>query len=315
MIDKLKELSPLQKPHYSWQIDKSYFRVDKKDDPVFNEIIRVCKAFTIWDFFDDEMLKVAMELKERHGCKVGFLTSPYHRTWDYGDKPGVWSKDSFKEINRYIEKCETIKEAGLKIDFVQFDSEKFKIRADDPEHNQHMVNRYDMFYDVAKEYFNCPVEWYACGGTLKGRYKEGNSNYPHHLKEQKKDAISAPFYMPHETDRMLESIKLNADRCAEWGVENFNIWIALGAGYTRLTTGGHKWNPVFDYPLEASWTMGLHLNNPWFLGKLDKYEGYDKIGQPMFYPQPLKSDIWLKHFIAYVRGAHVKRDISDLEEL
>ena len=90
-------------------------------------------------------------------------------------------------------------------------------------------------------------------------------------------------------------------------------WIALASGYRRQLNTPFEWTFDWDYDLIYSWLIGREVNHPWF-GKPEARERFAPWGAAkvvVLYPRPFseKSPAWGKHFVAYVRGAHMIKEL------
>lgn len=92
-------------------------------------------------------------------------------------------------------------------------------------------------------------------------------------------------------------------------------WVALASGYRRSVESFHEWSYDWDYDLVYSWMLGAEISHPWFGQPVRhaRFAPWDRATIAIFYPHPFaeKSPLWGKHFVAYVRGAHLIRKLPE----
>jgi hypothetical protein len=90
-------------------------------------------------------------------------------------------------------------------------------------------------------------------------------------------------------------------------------WIALASGYRRKVDKYHEFSRDWDYDLIYSWKLGAEVNCPWFGEPVrhERFAPWNMAKIAIFYPEPMGPPRWGKHFVAYVRGAHLIKSLPD----
>ena len=111
-----------------------------------------------------------------------------------------------------------------------------------------------------------------------------------------------------------KSLPAHCTSLALWAWQGVTPWIALASGYRRQTDKYHEFSIDWDYDLIYSWQLGAEINHPWFGApeQVERFAPWQKAKIAVFYPEPFgRSPHWGKHFVAYVRGAHLVKSLPE----
>lgn len=166
LLEWLQELEPLPKVHYSWSLD---FRAT--DPELLYEYVRLTRAASLsGEWHNRDEIDLAVQLCRRVNqtnpnlpATLGVNYSPWHRRFGK-DLPPTDTSDSHQaELDYLRERMETIRHelgeanarhaADVPVTCIMLDSERFHVRADDPEWNAALTAKYDAVYDIVREVF------------------------------------------------------------------------------------------------------------------------------------------------------------------
>ncbi|RMF73419.1 MAG: hypothetical protein D6744_15640 [Planctomycetota bacterium] len=332
ILEWMRALEPLQKTHYSWPIPRE--RLHPLDEMLY-EYVRLTHAATLHgEGAQRAEIDAAVSICSRVNktnpkirASIGVLFSPWHRRFGK-DLPATDRGATYAaELHLFRERCEFIRRriaevnrilaSDVRVTAVLLDSERFHVRPGDAAWNAALDEKYNAVYDLAKAAFpGARIEWYARGGVYASAAPSGWSESKHFTLREKGDSFSCSLYSPPEIHRMRETFRRTLENARAHGVETVTPWVSLAAGYRRQAKGGAKFDFDWDYDLIYSWQLGAELNHPWFgdAQREERFAPWRYAKVVVFYPEPMgRSPAWGKHFVAYVRGAHLIRTLPGEE--
>jgi hypothetical protein len=333
MLTWLRELAPLQKVHYSWPID-----FKSAPNELIYEYARITHAVSVsgeWHNHDEvdqavRLCKRVNETKPAIPATIGVNYSPWHRRFDKDLPPTDRGTTHQAELDYLRERLGVIRaelkaaneryETEIPATCVMLDSERFFIRKDDPNWNDAITAKYDAVYDIVLDVFpKARIEWYLRGAiqpsATESGWTEGGGWFT--LKE-KGDYFGCSLYCVPEIGNTRETFRRTVANAARHGVDEVTPWIALATGNKRSVDKFHEWALDWDYDPIYSWKLGAEVNEPWFSQPIrhERFAPWNKAKIVIFHPHPFydKTPNWGKHFVAYVRGAHLIRSLPEVPE-
>lgn len=328
LIAQLRELEPLQKVHYSWPLPFTTL-----SDELLHEYVRLTHAASLsGEWFKPEQVdrsvaackKVnATDPEIRASIAVNY--SPWHRRFGKELPPTDKGPTHQAELDHLRTRMELFRDqletanreydADVVVTAILFDSERFRTAADDPEWNDAITEKHDAVYDVVRSIFpNARVEWYARGAIRPGASATGWSQTRYFTLDEKGESFGCSLYRVPEIGYTRETYRRTAQNAEKHEIEEVTPWIALASGYRRQPDKFHEWSLDWDYDLIYSWQLGREVNCSWFgvPERADRFAPWNKARIAIFYPEPFgRSPHWGRHFVAYVRGANVIKELPE----
>lgn len=327
----LRELDPLQKTHYSWPVPGS--RIIHETDPLIHEYVRLTGAVSMrledvtqhWIRRCVSISKAVTDETPTIHPKIGLNYSPWYHVFPRDAAPTYVGPEHAGEIALFREKLVMARDwlaaenaaqgAHVEIGAVLIDSERFHYKADTEsgaaEWNAALADKLTAIYRTSKEIFpNAWVEWNSRGAVSPCAQAVGWCNSPYTSLLEEGDGCAIGFYNVVEIGYTREKYVRTLERAQAHGYNVVTPWIALAAGYRRDVNTYFTFLMDWDYDVFYSWQIGAEVNHPWFASQPERFAPYDHATHVMFYPEPFgRTPHWGKHFVAYVRGAHIIQEL------
>jgi hypothetical protein len=330
VVEKLRELKPLPKIHYSWGISG-----DLLDDPnsrLLYEFAKITHSISV-NGADERDARVSNAVyicarvnktKPEIPASIAINLSPFHYKFDKNLGPTDRGQSFYEEINFLKTHLMLIKSAvdkanikyfsNVKVTALLFDSEMFIRNEKDEKWNLAICEALEIVNTAAGQIFpEARIEWFGQGiEAAWGREGWDETPYSVHCKMFK--SMSCILYTLPEIERMRETFRKTSKLADQLGITDVTPWIALGSGLKR-TFDGQQWDSDWDYDLIYSWSFGAELNVKWYADNPKWLAQYDRAKIIVLFPSPFNklTPNWSKHFIAYVRGANGTRKLDDLK--
>ena len=327
----LSELDPLPKVHYSWPLP-----FDSISDELLTEYVRITHAVSIaGEWHDSEQVDRAVRIcgdvnanNPKIAASIGVNSSVWHRRFGRDLPPTDTGPTHQAELDYLVERLESVRDAvsaankrhrtDVSVSAILYDSERFHAKDDDPEWNAALTAKYDAAWDVARKIFpDVRIEWYARGAVHPSASPTGWSQAGYFTLGEKGDSFGCSLYHGPEIGYTREIFRRTAALAAEHGCDQVTPWISLASGYRRQTDKYHEFSLDWNYDLIYSWQLGAEVNHSWF-GAPERHERFapwNKAQVAIFYPEPFgRSPYWGQHFVAYVRGAHLIRELPEMDQ-
>ena len=326
VLEKLSQLQPLAKVHYSWPVP------DYVNNAYMNEYTRITHALTIsgeWvkESQLDRCVRICAQVNNANPKIPATLAvnfSPWHIRFKKDLPPTERGESYWDELTFFEERCYLIKdwlklsntrnESDISITAVTLDSERFVVRENDPIWNEAIREALDQIHIMTRKIFpNARIEWYG-RGIQHNQSETGWSKSGFWTGNEIKSPLSCSLYTVPELERTRETFRRTCILADQMQINDVTPWVALAAGAQRHPTKFQVWKTDWDYDLVYSWLIGAELNHPWYAERPDRFAPYNRAKIVIFYPPPFdkRSPSWTKHFIAYVRGATGNTDLTDL---
>lgn len=329
----LKELKPLQKIHYSWPLD-----FKSTPNELLYEYARITHAVSVsgeWHNRDEmdqavRLCKRVNETKPKIRATIGINYSPWHRRFGKDLPPTDTGPTHQAELNHLRERMERIRSelrdanrrhgTDVAATCVMLDTERFNVRKNDKAWNDAITAKYDAVYDIVGALFpKTRIEWYGRGAVQPAASESGwsESGGWFTLKE-KGEYFGCSLYCVPEIGNTRETFRRTVNNAEEHGVDEVTPWVALATGYRRTVDKFHEWTLDWDYDPVYSWKLGAEINQPWFSQPIrhERFAPWNKAKIVIFHPHPFydKTPHWGKHFVAYIRGAHMIKSLPEVPE-
>lgn len=328
LLAQLRELEPLPKVHYSWPLPYKTI-----GDDLLYEYVRLTHAASITgEWHGSKEVERAVRIcrqvnatKPKIPASIGINYSPWHRRFGKELPPTDTGPTHQAELDYLRKRMETIRSAlaeanethqtDIAVTCVMFDSERFHTRKGDDAWNAAMTDKYNAAYDVVREVFpKVRIEWYARGAVHPSASNTGWTASSLFTLEESGESFGCSLYHVPEIEITRQTFRRTADAARKHGCESVTPWIALASGYRRQVDEFHKWSLDWNYDLVYSWKLGAEVNNSWH-GAPERelrFAPWRMAEIAIFYPEPFgRSPHWGKHFVAYVRGAHMIRELPE----
>lgn len=332
IAEKLSELNPLPKVHYSWKIEAGSL-LDPPNNRLLYEYARITHALSLCgeSVTADQLtrcLKVCKQINQSNPqlpCSLAINFSPWHRKFD-PDLPPTDRGSSYDEEIRYfllrvnyikqvVEDFNKDSQQKVNVSALLLDSERFYIRPNDPKWNNAIQELLDSIHRKAAVVFpDSRIEWYGRGIHRVPR-GSGWEKTPIWTGKEITPALSCSLYTIPEIEKTRETFRRTCKLADEMNIKEVTPWIALASGYRPVLTKKPSMDLDWDYDLIYSYQIGAELNVNWYARQSSEwYAPYDHAKVVVFYPAPFnrKSPAWGKHFVAYVRGAIQAKNLKDL---
>ena len=328
LLSQLRELKPIPKVHYSWPLP-----FEKLSDELLYEYVRLTHAASLsGEWCKPKHIERCVSIcrkvnatKPRLPASIGINYSIWHRRFGKNLPPtdmGPTHRAELDYLKTRLEMiCDLLKASNKKhntnvaITAVLFDSERFNVRADDPEWNRAITEKYNAAYDVVRSILpKARIEWYARGAVQSGASATGWGVSRYFTLKEKGGSFGCSLYRVPEIGITRESFRRTFKLAQQHGISEVTPWIALASGYRRKTDKYHEFSLDWNYDLIYSWELGAEINHPWF-GAPERHERFapwNAARIAVFYPEPMgRPPRWGQHFVAYVRGAHLIKSLPD----
>lgn len=333
----LKALPPLPKVHYSSALPGVY--VSSAFDPLIIEYVRLTHAACFKGegavntnsaaFYVKrivELCKTVDAIDPTLGTQIGITYSPYHQVWPHNQPPTYSGPERQQEIDLFVDRMTNSRNfvaqanaqlgTNYQVGCIILDTEVF-LRKEPGETgaaawNAAMDALYNAFYDQCKAIFpNARVEWNGRGDVGECFEGVGWCESRYFTLNERGDMYSAGLYRLPELLSMRESYRRTVELALANGVDKVSATVALANGFVR-DIDGFTFTFDWDYDLIYSWQIGAELNHPSFALDPDRFAPWDRADIVVFYPQPFgTAPHWSKHFVAYVRGAALIRELPE----
>ncbi len=324
----MKELSPLQKVHYSWPIPNAI--LDDPNDPRFFEYVRLTHAACVGDYATQRQFESAIivcRAVNRNNPKikasVGLNYSPWHRVFGKELPPTDWGSTYTAELERFKRVLNDMKKwlsisnkrynCDIELTALLLDSERFNTQPGQKSWNDAITRKHNEIYDIGREVFPKAMIIPYGRGIQRVAYGSGWDQFNYSTLEEKGDCYSCALYCVPEIERMRETFRRTYQLAKAHGSDVVVPYVALGCGYRRQADKFQEWNSDWDYDVVYSWLLGAEINHPWFAARSDRYAPWNAAKVVKFYPGPFSENTpsWGKHFVAYVRGANMVRRLPE----
>ena len=326
VLQWMRTSRPLQKVHYSWPV-----RLDDYSDEQWFQYARLTHAISLSGAFADEkqisratrLCNRVNVLGDENFASLGFVFSPWDRRWKSSTPPSDVASDGAEEVKFLSDRASFLANAvrdanerfsaEVRVTCVMLECERFFTSTDDPEHNLAMDRCYDAAYDIVRAAFkDARIEWYNRGSFHPDATQDGWSPSRHFTGREKGDSFSCSLYRVPEIETTREIFRRTAAHAEEFGCDNVTPWVALASGYKRQANEFQEWSFDWNYDLIYSYLLGGEINNPWFADETRRlrFAPWGRAEVAVFYPEPFgRAPHWGQHFIAYVWGAHARREL------
>lgn len=328
VLAQLRKLEPLPKVHYSWPVP-----FDTISHELLYEYVRLTHAVSIageWCKPEqiDRAVRVCKEVsatKPKVAPSIGVNFSVWHRRFGKDLPPTDFGPTHQAELDYLRQRLETVRDlvssanrehgANVAVSAILYDSERFHVRKDDAEWNAAMTAKYNAAYDVAREIFpNVRIEWYGRGAVQPSAAPTGWSESTYFALDEKGETFGCSLYQVPEIGYTREIFRRTAENAQKHGCDEVTPWIALASGYRRQVDQFHEFSTEWNYDLIYSWQLGAEVNHPWYGApeRHARFAPWNKAKIAIFYPEPFgRTPQWGKHFVAYVRGAQLIRELPE----
>ncbi len=191
------------------------------------------------------------------------------------------------------------------------DSERFHVQPGNTAWNDAITKKHNLVYDIGRELFPDALIIYFGRGIHRVAYGNGWGQHGYYTLQEKGDVYSCALYRVPEIGYMRETFRRTYELAKAHGCDVVVPTVALAAGYRRKVDRLHEWTFDWDYDLVYSWKLGAELNHPWFGARPQRFAPWNAAKVVKLYPAPFYRGTphWAKHFVAYVRGAHVIQEL------
>ena len=327
----MSELEPLQKVHYSWPV-----HIKDLSDEQLLQYTRLTRALSLSGHWATEeqvarAVKTCDQINRSVGddhASLGVVFSPWDDRYQESisqQGPGQSDYDEADESEyRYLDErsafvAQAVADANrelasdVKVTCVMLESEAFRVRPDDPEHNAAIDQRYRKTHQLMRSGFpDARIEWYNRGGVHPDGTVTGWSVSPYFTGNEPGDSYSCSLYRTPEIETTREIFRRTSRRAEQNNCKSVTPWVALASGYRRQTDQFHQWSYDWNYDLIYSYQLGSEINHPWFgtTQHNDRFAPWNQAEIAVFYPEPFsRVPHWGEHFVAYVRGAHQIKEL------
>ena len=329
LLEWLRELKPLPKVHYSFSMPLGHI-----SDELHYEYVRlthaVCVSGEWWKPEEvDRMVRICKRVqadKPAVAPSIGLNFSVWHRRFGKALPPTDTGPSHRAELEylklRLQQFLSVLAEANrrhgtqVRVTAVLFDSERFRVRAGDADWNRAITQKYDAAYAVVRQLLpEARVEWYARGAIQRSATSSGWSQAPYFTLKERGRSFACSLYRVPEIGYTREAYRRTVQNALRHGCDQVTPWVALAAGYRRKTHKFHEFSFDWNYDLIYSWQLGAELNHPWFGApeREARFAPWRYAEVVVFYPPAFDPRVphWGKHFVAYVRGAHLIRSLPE----
>jgi hypothetical protein len=322
LYNKLVELKPLPKVHYSWGI---YHKLlEDPNSRQLYQLARITHSLCIaGEWVDKQHIDTVVYICARVNktnpaisSSIGVNYSPWHRKFDK-DLPPTDRGPTYKaELDYFAERLNLIKEwvrlsnqkygTDVNVSALILDSERFYVRPSDEKWNNGIRESLDAIHLEAQRILpGTWVEWYGRG---MHRLEDAWGQTGLWTGREIKSPLSCSLYMVPEEDFMRQILQKTFALADTYGIIEVIPHVALGSGYRRGVKKRTNWDWDWDYDIIYSYRLGRDLN------QTVKSSPYSRVTSVVFYPAPFyeKTPHWGEHFIAYVRGATGVAKLDDI---
>lgn len=311
----LAPLAPLPKRHYSWALPMDQLM---EHPPLLSEYVRITGAASlaaVWAPREHyEQLKPFLD---QHNAKLGLNYSPLHRAVSPAGELLDLQTEVEADIAAFIASMDQVKtwtdELGITVGCVLLDSERFRAKTGcgTSRHNDYLTATYDRFHDHCTNLWpDVRVVWYGRGAVQPSAHETGWRTSTRFTLCEHGVFFSCSLYHPGNHYLNQEVMRRTHHHAAEHGSPPIVPWVSLGAGYVPQLDRYHEFDFNSNYNLIYSWKLGAELNHPWFGDRPERFAPWHAVEFAIFYPEPFgRTTNWGRHFVAYVRGAHLIQEL------
>ncbi|MEK6675150.1 MAG: PKD domain-containing protein [Planctomycetota bacterium] len=300
----LRELTPLQKPHYCWPFTGAFLK-DRDNAELLSEYVRIARATSVWGEFAsqndvDLMMQVCRQVNLDDDrpvpASLGVVFRPWERLFPPSSPPTYRGPEHAEEVRFFEDHLNLIKlwvdtnnlihDPDVQLTAILLECERFTIKNasefDADVWNAAVDEKHNDIYNASKRvYPNVKVEWYSRAISRYFTFRERG------------DSFSVPLYHVPTPLVNQDRYRRAEDVAFANGGTEVTPWVALGASYLSDADGELVWR-FQDYPLSYSHEVGEYVNHR------------NNARMVVFWPPPFDERVlrWADHFISYVRGAH-----------
>jgi hypothetical protein len=328
---KLAELNPLPKVHYFRPVDITDSNITPKRLYQLGRITHSLCLSAKWTnkeqvdkyvYICSEINKTKPSIKTRLGINVAAFYYHFGKDLPPTDRGPTYQEDirqlteQAKRVKLWIEEANKKYNSDVNVGAVTLDCERFEVKEGDEKWNEGIREALDTIHIRAKTIFTTArIEWFARRvQPVRVQGKAGWAQTPTFTGKEIKSSLSIYLYSVPDLEQMREAYRRTCELADELGVEDVTPWVALGSGYREGLIKQHYFDLKWSYDVIYSYQLGAELNTPWYSARPEKFASYDRAKVIIFWPPPLdeRSPDWVRHFIAYVRGATGVKELKDL---
>lgn len=304
MIEQLRNIPPLQKPHLSWKWQSS--TLENKE--LATELARICHSVGTHLKASNKEKELALSLNPE------YLAINFHFAYWF-------NKENFFDEDYYYRKLEQFRENVRVFKDFYHSQLVWLLDFEIPylEKPDIVTTKLNNFINAIKEHYpDAPIIFYRqhAWGSGGGSYKyERRSCVPIEINTK---WSSLDWYMLSDYHQMLTDLKWTHQNIS-LGKYNFAsnilIWLALGSQYTldpkESSPGRRQWGWTNNYQFGLSWKAGYDLNRDNPITYKECTEAIKAVKYIAFWPEIMEPSIinYNRHFLAYCQGAH-KMDLN-----
>jgi hypothetical protein len=248
--------------------------------------------------------------------------SPWHRKFKKELPVTDGSESYFGEIVLFESRMKMIRDwilranskygTDVQVSMIKMDCERFYERPNNNAWNEAIREALDVIHSKALDIFPmAKVQWYGRG--IRRPDGVGWLKTPYFTGKEIKSPLSCSLYSVPEQEAMRETYRRTCELADKLEIETVTPYVALGCGYKRGLIKKLYWEMEWDYDIIYSYQIGAELNIKWYGENSGRYAPYNRTEYIMLYPPPFdeRAKFWLKHFVAYVRGATGVKELRD----
>jgi len=322
----LISLRPLPKIHYFWRVSPEV------EGRKLYELARITHSLCLsgkWVtkqqvdkcvYICERVNKTTPKIKTFLGIEFSPFTHEFGKDLPPTDRGASYLKDIDQLKNRaelairWIAAANKKYKSNIKVGAILLDCERFHVRADDKKWNEGIHEALDTVHLMLQSIFpGARMEWYGRGVAVSAG-GDGWAKRKYWTGKEIKAPLSCSLYTVPEIERTRETFRRTAKLADELGISDVTPWVALASGYRRHKDEFQKFSLDWDYDIIYSYLLGAELNIEWYGDRPKRFAPYNRAKVVIFYPPPFdkRTTHWVKHFIAYVRGATRDKELKDL---
>ena len=328
-LRKLKALPTLPKVHYSWPLMVNAPRISLDVATEYARITRAIGQSVQWASdsrrwaysFGWDAVRLANERYPGTDCRVCLNYTPWFKKTNpavprdptqFGqdiEREIVFLRGRLTRIKAWLAAYNQQHESNVRIGAILLDSESFGGKAGDDLHNVALDTRHNLIYLVCRTELGADVriEWYGRRMVEKGNTASGWYLCPLLTGHELGGNYSVSLYRVYDPEVTHEEYRRTVAEADKAGVKHVTPWVALASGWRPGEKGTfRRWDRDYDFDVQFSWQIGYEIHHP------PASVPYGRADVVVFYPAPFSNDAWIRHFVAYARGAHGERDIDDV---
>ena len=334
LVSWLSALAPLPKVHYSWPI-----ALELHPEELLTQYARITHALSISGRYTkasaiDRAVAIFGQVNATSPdipASLAINYSVWHQKFradlpptDTGpshDEELAFLRENFARVRDDLGAANTAHKTDIKVTAILFDAERFYITPYACDRwNRAIVKKYNAAHTIAKEIFpQAKVYWFARGAVHPSASQTGWTEVRHFTLAEQGDGAMCALYRVPEIEVTRETFRRTVARAAQYGITEVNPWVSLAAGYRRQVDQFHTYAKDWNYDLIYSWMLGREINRPWF-GEPERHARFAPWNAAQivaFYPAPFHpaTPHWGQHFVAYVRGANLVKELPVIKQL